>query len=128
MNSPDKLSVWRYPGVVITARFYPTAALTNKLGAPPACVWFEHKPNADCYDLEFATANGINVGHVAHEALHAAIAIVRRDKRVPKMGMHFPTIKSVAGQREEALCHTATTIVNKVLALAAAKGIPYVTI
>ena len=129
MTPPDKLSVWRYPGVVITAQFFPTAMLTNKLGVLPACVWSGVSVEGRyTYELQFATANGINVGHVAHEALHAAIAIVRRDKRVPKMGMHFPTIKSVAGRREEALCHTVTTITNKVLALAAEKGIPYVTV
>ena len=129
MTPPDKLSVWRYPGVVITAQFFPTEMLTNKLGVPPACVWFGTNPaGVDTYELEFAIAKGINAGHVAHEALHAAIRIVRRDKRIPKMGLHFPTIKSVAGRREEALCHTVTTITNKVLALAAAKGISYVTV
>ena len=113
----------------MTAQFYPTAVLINKLGTLPACVWFgTNRGGVDTYELQFATANGINVGHVAHEALHAAIRIVRHDKRVPKMGLCFPTIKSVAGRREEALCHTVTTITNKVLALAAAKGIPYVTI
>ena len=129
MNPPDKLSVWRYPGAFVTVKFYPTTALTNKLGTLPACVWFgTNRAGVNTYELEFATANGINVGHVAHEALHAAIRIVRGDKRIPKMGLHFPTIKSVAGRREEALCHTVTTITNKVLALAAAKGIPYVTV